>query len=129
MTTKVKLIAFMVTAISLAMMVGTTAAVEAGKIKVTFGDVSSYFGKGSIKITNLDSGKTLVSEKLNFAKQHANQGDDCCVKVYTFKNGGNDNGDQLRIKVKAAGGSWASDGYTFHSGLIKMVIDLDEVGE
>jgi hypothetical protein len=96
-------------------------------IKVSYGDVGSYNGKGKVVIKNNDTGKTLVVHKLNFAKQHANQGDKCCVKTYTFDSSGTHFGDKLTIKVTGGGGSWEDLGnYTKHTHLY---VTLDEIGE
>ena len=99
-----------------------------GTITVTYGDVGSYFGKGHIVVKNLDNGKTLVTHDLNFAKQHNNQGDECCVKVYTFDKSKVDKGDQLGIKVTAAGGSWQDESHTYKKDLT-VRMELDEIGE
>jgi hypothetical protein len=99
-----------------------------GKITVGYGDVGSYYGKGKIVIKNLDTGKTLVTHDLNFAKQHHNQGDNCCVKVYTFGKSGTHEGDEIFAKVTGGGGSWESGTYNYTKNL-KMTIDLDEIGE
>jgi hypothetical protein len=99
-----------------------------GKITVGYGDVGSYYGKGKIVIKNLDTGKTLVTHDLNFAKQHHNQGDNCCVKVYTFDKSGTHEGDEIFAKVTGGGGSWESGTYNYTKNL-KMTIDLDEIGE
>jgi uncharacterized ion transporter superfamily protein YfcC len=121
-----KSIAIVVIFAVIAMMIGTTALVEAGRFKVSYDGVDTYFGKGKIVIKNLDNGKTLVSEKLNFAKQHNSQGKSCCVKTYDFKDKGNHNGDELQVRVTANGGSW-SQPETFHTGTIKVSVSMDEV--
>jgi len=99
-----------------------------GKIIVGYGDVGSYYGKGKIVIKNLDTGETLVTEDLNFAKQHTNQGNDCCVKVYTFDDSETDYGDRISAKVTGGGGSWESGPYKYENNL-RMSITLDEIGE
>ena len=101
-----------------------------GKIRVVYDELGSYNGKGKVVIKNMDTGKTLVTHDLNFAKQRANQGDNCCVKVYTFDKSGTHNGDHLSIKVTGGGGSWTDDSgfYTYKKNL-EMGIDLDEIGE
>jgi len=99
-----------------------------GTITVGYGSVGSYYGKGKIVIKNLDTGKTLVTHDLNFAKQHKNQGDDCCVKVYTFDKSGTHEGDEIFAKVTGGGGSWESGTYNYKNNL-RMTIDLDEIGE
>lgn len=98
------------------------------KITVGYGDVGSYNGKGKVVIKNLDTGKTLVTHDLNFAKQHHNQGDKCCVKVYTFDSSGTHNGDRISIKVTGGGGSWVDENYIYKNNL-RMSIDLDEIGQ
>ena len=103
---------------------------EKGKIQVTYGDVSGYNGKANIQIKNLDKGQTLVSAKLNFGKQHASQGDHCCVKTYDFEWKGSRVGDHLGIKVTGGGGSWEDNsGYQLKKGTTKVSITLDEIGE
>jgi hypothetical protein len=99
-----------------------------GKITVGYGDVGSYYGKGKVVIKNLDTGETLVTHKLNFAKQHHNQGPDCCVKVYTFDKSGTHYGDRISAKVTGGGGSWESGTYNYKNNL-RMSITLDEIGQ
>lgn len=103
---------------------------EKGKIQVTYGDVSGYNGKANIQIKNLDKGQTLVSAKLNFGKQHASQGEHCCIKTYDFDWKGSRVGDQVGIKVSGGGGSWEDNsGYQLKKGTTKVSITLDEIGE
>lgn len=102
---------------------------EKGKIQVTYGDVSGYNGKANIEIKNLDAGKTLVNAKINFGKQHASQGDHCCIKTYDFDLKGSRVGDKLGIKVTGGGGSWEDNsGYQLKKGTTKVSIGLDEIG-
>lgn len=98
------------------------------KITVGYGSVGSYYGKGKVVITNEDTGETLVNKKLNFAKQHHNQGPDCCVKVYKFDKSEVDRGDDISVKVTAAGGSWETAPYDYKKNL-RISITLDEIGE
>ena len=99
-----------------------------GKITVTYVDVGGYNGKGKVVIKNLDTGKTLVTHALNFAKQHHNQGPDCCVKTYTFNTKGTHNGDDIAVKVFAAGETWINDPSNYTKNL-KVDISLEEIGE
>jgi len=99
---------------------------EAGKIKVRYTEVGQYFGKGNIVIKNLDSKKTIVSEKLNFEKQHHSQGKSCCVKTYDFSNKHNYQGDRLFVRVTANGGSW-SQHEMLHLPSMSITVDMDEV--
>lgn len=100
-----------------------------GKITVGYGDVGSYYGKGKVVIKNLDTGETLVKHDLNFAKQHHNQGPDCCEKTYTFDKSNTDKGDLIGIKVTGGGGSWTDNtGYEYKKNL-RISITLDEIGE
>jgi hypothetical protein len=99
-------------------------------ITVGYGAVSDYYGKGKIVIKNLDTGKTLVNHDLNFAKQHRNQGDDCCVKVYRFDKSATHthSGDKLSIKVTGGGGSWQGESWEYKKNL-RVNMELDEIGE
>ena len=101
------------------------------KIDVSFGDLGGYTGKAKIIIWNVDNeGKVLVKKDLNFAKQRAEQGDDCCHKTYSFKKDGNQAGDRLGIKVSGGGGSWSDIGnYQLEKGTTHVSITLDEIGE
>jgi hypothetical protein len=96
-------------------------------ILVSYGDVSGYKGKGVVVIKNAETGKTLVWHKLNFAKQYANQGDNCCAKTYKFDKTGTHVGDKITIKVTGGGGSW--EDYDFYKKNFHMFITLDEIGE
>lgn len=96
------------------------------RIKVSYREVDQYFGNGNIVIKNLNSKKTIVSEKLNFQKQHDSQGKSCCVKTYDFKTKGNHEGDQLFVRVTANGGSW-SQYETLHLGTMSIRVSMDEV--
>lgn len=96
------------------------------KITVKYVGVDTYFGNGNVLIKNLHSKKTIVSEKLNFEKQHNSQGKNCCVKTYDFKKKGNYNGDQLLVRVTANGGSW-SEYETLHLGSMSVRVSMDEV--
>jgi hypothetical protein len=99
---------------------------SSSKITVRYTEVGQYFGTGNIVIKNLDTKKTIVSEKLNFQKQHDSQGKNCCVKTYDFSNKGNHNGDRLFVKVTANGGSW-SQSVNLHLGSMKITVSMDEV--
>jgi hypothetical protein len=102
---------------------------KVGKITVGYGDLGGYSGKGKIVIKNLDTGETLVTHDLNFAKLRASEGNDCCYKVYTFDSNKTHYGDRLSIKVTGGGGSWEDDtGYTYKNNL-KIGMTLDEIGE
>ncbi|CAN5521531.1 hypothetical protein BH18THE1_BH18THE1_12780 [soil metagenome] len=99
-----------------------------GKITVGYGDLGGYDGKGKIVIKNLDTGKTLVTHELNFAKQYANQGNDCCEKTYTFDKSDTHKGDQISAIVTAKDGSWDSGAFEYEDNL-RMSVELDEIGE
>jgi hypothetical protein len=99
---------------------------SSSKIKVRYTEVNQYFGNGNIVIKNLDSKKTIVSEKLNFQKQHDSQGQNCCVKTYDFKTKGNHEDDRLFVKVTANGGSW-SQHETLHLPNMSIRVSMDEV--
>jgi hypothetical protein len=98
-----------------------------GKITVGYGDLGLYRGTGKIVIKNEDTGKTLVTHDLNFAKQRDSQGDKCCVKTYTFDSSLAHDGDQLKVIVTGGGGSW-EDVATYKNNL-RMGVILDEIGE
>jgi hypothetical protein len=101
---------------------------QEGSITVGFGNVGSYYGKGKVIIKNEDTGKILVERGLNFAKQHHNQGPDCCVKVYKFDANEARGGDDISAKVTAGGGSWVSGPFNYTKNL-RISIVLDEIGE
>ena len=107
---------------------------EKAKIKVGYGDLGSYNGKAKIVIKNEDTGKTMVTHDINFAKLRASEGDNCCYKFYTFDvvKTGTKNGDTISAKVWGGeGGSWESGPYKYENNLrIGMTLDeIDEVNE
>ena len=103
--------------------------VNTSKITVGYGDLGGYSGKAKIVIKNQDTGETLVTHDINFAKLRASEGNDCCYKVYTFDKSGTHYGDRLSIKVTGGGGSWEDDtGYTYKDNL-KIGMTLDEIGQ
>jgi hypothetical protein len=99
-----------------------------GKITVGYGDLGSYRGTGRVVIKNIDTGKTLVTHDLNFAKQRDSQGNGCCVKTYTFDSNLAHNGDALKVVVTGGGGSWES-GPEIYKDNLRVSMTLDEIGE
>jgi hypothetical protein len=99
-----------------------------GKITVGYGDLGGYSGKGKIVIKNQDTGQTLVTHDLNFAKLRASEGNDCCYKVYTFDSNKTHYGDTISAVVTAGDGSWESGPFKYKNNL-QMGMTLDEIGE